>query len=681
MNYNTRTSRGGRGRHFSLLCIAICCLLFVMGLQANEPSEKFKPDFDNITSSTLFLTGPTEFHNAPLLDTTVDIAVSGIVAKVSLTQSFSNVTSEWVEGLYTFPLPDQAAVNSMVIIIGDRKIIGSIKEKMQAEAQYGIAKKAGKVASLVNQQRPNLFSSKISNIPPGETVSIKLSYVQTVPYDNHTYSLRIPLTLTPRYTNNESSITPVVHSPQVALSQVDTSTEIDHQVSINTILFGAYDASQIHSPSHGLAVVTNEQDTQIKLNQSAHLDRDFILQWRDTHQTTPLVQTWRETVADEEYLLATLTPPVSEIDIPRQARELILVIDTSGSMAGESLRAAKAALLDALQGLKSDDRFNIIEFNSDYRSLFVRPEEATDTHIDLAKQFTRNLQADGGTEMLGALQTALRYRNNELLRQVVFITDGAVDYEEQVFKSASDHLGNARLFTVGIGSAPNQWFMRKLAQTGRGTFQNVQNINDVQKSMSVLLRKLETPALTNITVSFDGDQPDITPAPFPDLYANEPVVIAAKLVEGNSTMRVAGTWGSEQWSTEVAIDSVPETDTGLSTVWAKRKIESLQDKQRFSVDTDLYRSLILRLSLDHQILSKYTAFLAIEEKPIRPVNDALVERAVPNLLPAGTTSQAFPLPQGSAGIDTLAALSALLMLLAIIFSMGHRIHSTRALNS
>lgn len=685
-NYSKTTMNRGlcNTHHWRLywqLGISILFLLVAMSLQANESADIEEPNLNNITSPTLFLKGQADFLNAPLLDTTVDIAVSGMVAKVSITQSFNNTSAEWVEGLYTFPLPDQAAVNSMIVTIGSRRIVGSIEEKKEAEKQYEQAKRSGKVASLVRQHRPNLFSSKFANIPPGETVSIELGYVQTVPYDNHTYSLRVPLTLTPRYSKYAKPESSAVSPPQIALPPASSRLGIKHQVTINTTLFGPYDASQLDSPSHELTVSSSDKSTDIQLSQSAYLDRDFILQWRDAAQVTPTVQAWRETVAGEEYLLATLTPPVNEADIPEQARELILVIDTSGSMEGESIRAAKAALLDSLQGLDSKDRFNIIEFDSGFRTLFNRPEIASDQNIDLAKTFTRQLVADGGTEMLGALQAALRYRKSELLRQVVFITDGAIDNEEGVFRSAHDHLGDARLFTVGIGSAPNQWFMRKLAQTGRGTHQFIQNINDVQESMSVLLRKLETPTLTNVAVSFDGDQPDITPERIQDLYANQPLVIAAKLSEGNSTMSVSGTWGSEHWSTQVSIEDAPKTNTGLSTVWAKRKIESLQDKQRFSSDVDLYRSLILRLSLDHQILSPYTAFLAVEKEPIRPLHESVSEKTIPNLLPAGTRSQAFALPQGSAGIDTLMMLSVLLMLLAVAFTLRQRSLDAEGVNS
>lgn len=639
-----------------------------MSLQAEEPLSIEQPDLNSISSPSLFLKAKTSYHNAPLLDTKIDVAITGMIAKVMLKQTFENTSTDWVEGLYTFPLPDQAAVNSLIVTIGDRRIVGSIREKKQAEQHYEQAKQAGKLASIVKQHRPNLFSSRFANIPPGETVSIELGYVQTVAYVDDQYSLRIPLTLTERYSGDYVPDKTDISPPQLSASAANVSMGLKHGVEIKALLHGLYDVSDVNSPSHDLIVSPIENGTEVILNETAVLDRDFILHWREAAAVVPTVRAWRERVAGEEYLLATVTPPTSDEDIPEQARELILVIDTSGSMAGEPMRAAKTALLDALNGLTPNDYFNIIEFDSQYSTLFNQPMLASAQNIQMAEHFTRGLNADGGTEMLGALQNALGYQSSNLLRQVVFITDGAVGYEDQVFESVSRSIGDIRLFTVGIGSAPNEWFMRKVAEAGRGTYQLIQNVGDVQDGMSTLLRKLESPALTSVVISFDGDRADITPDPIPDLYASEPLVIAARLVEGNHTMTVAGTWGDELWQTSVSVDNAPITNTGLSTVWARKKIESLQDKQRFNSDPDFYRSLILRLSLDHQILSPYTAFLAVEDTPVRPANELLAKKVVPNLHPAGTQNQSFALPQGSLGIDTLLLFSFFMMLCGLLFS-------------
>lgn len=650
------------------VCKLVTTLLLLMSLSvsANDSADDNIPDLDNVTGPSLFLKGQKSYYDAPLLETSVDIAITGMISKVVVTQTFENTSSEWVEGKYVFPLADQAAVNSLKVRIGDREIVGSIKEKKQAEKQYEIAKQAGQLASLVKQHRPNLFSSRFANVPPGEKISIELGYIQSVKYESDQYSLRVPLTLTPRYSNALVVDTAKITPPQVSLS-ASSPSEINHRVQINTYIIGLYEATQVSSPSHELSVTNDNDGVVLSLQDESYLDRDFILHWSDAANAAPLVRAWRENLAGEEYLLATIMPPIDDSEIPDQSRELILVVDTSGSMAGESMRAAIAAVRDALDGLQAQDKFNIIEFDSVYSTLFSKPQPATEENLARASEFAQRLIADGGTEMLEPLKAALRYKKStEMLRQVVFITDGAIGYEESVFKSVTRNLGDSRLFTVGIGSAPNQWFMRKVAEAGRGTHHLIHNINDVQEGMSRLLRKLESPALTSIQVAFDGAKADITPDPIPDLYANEPIVIAAKLADDNHTMSVVGKWGDIEWRTSLSVDNAPLAKTGLSTVWAKQKIEALQDKQRFHSDQDFYKSLILRLSLDHQILSPYTAFLAVEETPIRPGTEKLAQKDVPNLLPAGSDMQSVSLPQGSTGIDTLLLLSLILLFMAVV---------------
>jgi len=652
--------------------ISLLILLSINPVRAdvNEFPLVSEPDLDEVNTGTLFFKTANGYLDAPVLDATVSIAVSGVVSNIKLTQSFQNNSKDWVEGLYVFPLPDQAAVNKMIIRIGDREIAGSIHEKKQAEKQYKIAKKAGHIASIVKQHRPNLFSTRFANIPPGESISIELGYIQTVRYENDRYSLRVPLTITPRYSNPLVSDPVAITPPQVYFSQLANDSEqgnpASHTVTISTTLFGNYDANQISSPSHSLSINQSKDAADITLTEQAHLDRDFILEWFEFVDAVPKVQAWRQTVAGDEYLLATLMPPRDENLIPDQARELILVIDTSGSMAGASIEAAQATLLDALTGLGPNDSFNIIEFNSNYSSLFNVPQTATQNNLSKARTFTNRLRADGGTEMMGALRTALGYNDTGLLRQVVFITDGSVGYEESVVESVKQDLGQSRLFTVGIGSAPNQWFMRKVAEAGRGTYHFIYDVSDVHTEMSRLLDKLASPALTNIALTFENGQAEVVPNPIPDLYANEPIVVAAKLSGNPQSMQVSGQWGNQTWSTSLSISEAPQTQTGLSTVWARQKIESLEDKQRFHSDPEYYRSLILRTALDHQILSRYTAFLAIDQTPVRNPAEPLKEKKIPNLMPTGSTMQPIAFPQGAAGIDTLMVVGLIASLFAFI---------------
>ncbi len=662
--------------HNCIRCISLLSIMLFTAYPVYASDEYVQqPETDDLGAGTLYLKSTAGYLDAPILDSALSVSVSGVVSKIILTQTFENNSTDWVEGLYVFPLPDQAAVNAMIIRIGDREIVGSVHEKKQAEKQYEIAKQAGKVASLVKQHRPNLFSTRFANVPPGESIAIELSYVQTVRYENDRYSLRVPLTITPRYTNTNVSDAAAITPPQVHLGDAMASDSLSHSVDIEATLFGNFLANHVKSPSHQLSISPGDDSLQLAVTELAHLDRDFILEWYEFVDDEPSIQAWRQSVAGEEYLLATVMPPQDDSQIPVQPRELVLVIDTSGSMAGASIEAAKAALLDALANLQPADYFNIIEFNSDYRALFDSPQPASQQNIDSAARFTNRLYADGGTEMMGAMHTALGYNHTGLLRQVVFITDGSVGYEESVLDSVKQDLGPSRLFTVGIGSAPNQWFMRKVAEAGRGTYHFITDVSGVHSEMSRLLEKLDSPALTDISVSLNTGSAELVPDPIPDLYADEPVIIAARLIDNPQTIRVSGQWGNQLWETTVDIANAPSTQSGLSTVWARKKIEALEDKQRFHSDPDYYRSLILKTALDHQILSRYTAFLAIDTTPVRETTDALANKQIPNLMPDGSTMQAIAFPQGASGIDTfilIGLLACILALLSIYFRLFNK---------
>ncbi len=653
------------------------CLVLLMGINmlytnallANTEFIETEPNLDELSSATLYLKNTNGYLSAPVLDTSVKIDISGIVAKVELEQTFHNRSTDWVAGLYTFPLPDQAGVNKLEISIGERVILGEVLEKKLAEQEYEAAKQSGKVAGLVSQHRPNLFSTRFANVPPDEKITIKLGYIQTVPYTNDKYGLRIPLTLTPRYSNSQVQDPTDITPPQVRL---DSNTEsVGNSVSIKGTLHGSFTDNGVHSLSHMLSTRAGDSSIEFSVLGSNHLDRDFILEWVPVTSNMPTIQAWKETVKGEEYLLATVQPPAAKSDIPDVPRELILVIDTSGSMAGTSIEAAKSALLSALSGLSHLDKFNIIEFSSSFQALFTNPQAATSTNLDLGRRFTEKLNADGGTEMMPALQAALGFQQSGLLRQVVFITDGSVGYEDSVIKTVTKQLRGARLFTVGIGTAPNQWFMRKVAQAGRGTSQHIYSLSEAQAAMSELLYKLENPTLTDISLKFDDNSTEIAAEPIPDLYANEPVVIAAKLGSNASDFSITGTWDNALWEEHISLERTPYVNTGLSTIWAKSKIESLEDQQRLHQDPDFYKSLILKLSLDHQIVSRYASFLAVEKVVTRPADEVLSNKTVPNLMPHGNDMQPVSFPAGSTGSDMLFVLCLTLLMLSIYFWFFH----------
>ena len=342
-----------------------------------------------------------------------------------------------------------------------------------------------------------------------------------------------------------------------------------------------------------------------------------------------------------------LLPPVAApMAVPR---ELVFVIDTSGSMGGVSIEQARASVSRALRQLGPDDYFNIIEFNTGHRKLFASSLPATRHNVGRAREFVRQLSASGGTEMLPALREALSGQE-ELhagrLRQVVFVTDGAVGNEVALFEEIAGHLGHARLFTVGIGSAPNGWFMRKAADFGRGTHTVIGDLSEVGPRMDALFEALAAPVATDIAVDWPTAA-DSWPERVPDLYRGEPLLLAVKFRGGApaGTVKVTGRLGGQQWSRQITVDATAIRDhPGVAALWARRRITALLDEKVLGRSEKAVRQDVLAVALPHQLLSPYTSFVAVEEVVSRPAGVGMDSRAVPNSPPRGQTPQQYAWP-------------------------------------
>ena len=602
-----------------------------------------------------------EYRPALIQAGKVHFDISGMIATVSLEQSFRNNSDQWVEGIYAFPLPDQAAVRHMEMIIGDRRILGKIKEKSVAKKIYQQAKQAGKKASLVEQQRPNLFTNRVANIGPGEEIIVRLEYVQKVAYRNGEFSLRFPMTITPRYmplvaeqpfevpdlkqelqVNTKLGWVLPVASPanQKGLNRIEISARLDMGMPL----------SQISASYHEIVLKRNKGLYEVGLaSGSSEMDRDFVLGWKPVTGSAPSAAIFAEQVGDDQYGLLMLVPPnlaasSSETVI---AREMIFVIDTSGSMAGESIAQARHSLAMALSQLRPQDSFNIIEFNSDFHALYSAPVPATQHYIQRAGEFVRQLNANGGTEMLPALRAALVVPHElEKVRQVVFITDGAIGNEHQLFEEIERTLGDSRLFTVGIGSAPNSWFMRKAAQFGRGTHTHIADLGEVNDKMQALFTQISTPLAADIQIVWPGNV-EAYPQRVPDLYRGEPVLVAFKFTAGSPSgeeVVVSGQMADKPWSRRIAIQSTKQ-NPGVASIWAREKIAALLDQKIMGKSEQWVREAVLDVALAHSLMSPYTSFVAVEERISRPREAALKNSPTPNSRPKGLSARAFAYPQ------------------------------------
>lgn len=599
------------------------------------------------------------------LRSSADVTIKGMLAKVVLTQTFQNSGPDWAEAVYVFPLPETAAVSRMVMTIGERKLVAEIRERQEAQRIYQEAKAAGKRAALTNQQRPNLFTQAVANIGPGEMVTIELQFQDLVDYRDGVFRWRLPTTLTPRYIPGTPSDDPEMHSDlgngwslptdQVPDAHLITpwmavaADGIDNPLSVHVTLDTGLSLADISSPYHQLVTVAKNADKGVYhdiVTQPAQvpMDRDFELSWRTPGGQAPNAALFVEQVAGEDYALLMVVPPQQALT-QTLPREVIFIIDTSGSMGGTSIEQAKSSLQMALGRLNSGDRFNLIEFNSYHRALFAQSQPASASNLQRAQNFVAKLRANGGTEMEAPLRAALEAPETEgYLKQVVFITDGSVGNEAALFELIHRKLGDARLFTVGIGSAPNSFFMRKAAEFGRGTFTFIGAQHEVAERMQALFNKLESPVLTDIAIAWpNGITPEIWPERIPDLYQGEPLLLSARFnaplpVPGEIVIR--GQQAGQTWSRTLNVrqenSGIPAA--GVSVRWARSKIEALLDSRvRGRAETEV-RDEVLPLALTHQLLSPYTSFVAAEETPARPEHEPLATQPVPNLLPHGQSA-------------------------------------------
>jgi Ca-activated chloride channel family protein len=623
----------------------------------------------------LELAGVDAAYTALALDTDIRLDITGLLARVTITQRFRNESGAWAEGVYRFPLPEGAAVDRMRVTVGQRVLEGEIQEKHDARRTFEQARNEGRTVSLIEQQRRNQFETRLANIGPGETVEVSIAYLQNVQYSDMSYRLRVPMTFTPRWEPPGG----VLSAPRPRL--VHASLADDHGLSLTASLASAVELAAIESRYHDVDIRRAADGYKIELlNPNDVTDRDFELSWSPALGSTPAATLATFDDGDAVYAQLMLAPPLADAIAPT-SREVVLVIDTSGSMEGDSIEQARSALRHALESLGPDDYFNVLQFNSWASKLFKKSVPVNPAELSEAENYISSLEADGGTNMKSALKAALALpKVSGLMRQVVFITDGSVGNETELLQLVAEQLGGGRLFTVAIGHAPNSWFMRKAAQIGRGSYVHIAKPADVGERMNALWGRIRTPALTDICVDW-GEGAEYYPEIIPDLYAGEPLWLTARLPGQPTLVHLCGLLDGSEWNTTVnGWDALAaEGGDNLAKLWARSRIEALEDAAMFGADPELTRLQITATALDYGLLTRHTSLVAVDKTPRRPAGEALAQAEVPNLLPAGSTAQISAFPPTATGWLARAVLSLIVLLLAtgmLVFS-GSRFPMTR----
>ncbi len=567
------------------------------------------------------------------VNTSASVEVNGLIAYVEINQTFVNVENATLNGKYQFPLPSEAAVNYLNVRIGDREIVGEIMEKKAAKATFDKAKRQGKKASLVRQQRANLFTNNIANIDPLAEISVTLRFVMPVTYQQGRFSIALPVAMTERYQPLNFQQLGFHQSPAELDSEFFPAMPMAKQSSlqVNVELNAGVAVENIRSASHQIKVENSDKpNSQYGANYHYKVSlkkgevpvaSGFELSWQLSPAEAPSIASYSEQVGDDFYTIFTFFPAENRTDevLPR---DVVFIIDTSGSMQGPSMSQAKASLRHALSLLSHQDSFNIIAFNNDSKQLFHATHMRSDESLARANQFINQLYADGGTEMLQPLNQALlmpsrKIQSEDVIKQIVFITDGAVANEFELMQLLQRSDSNFRLFTVGIGSAPNSYFMKKAAQFGRGSSIFIQSANEMGTKMADLMTKISQPSLADINLSFDQQIQqtiEVFPKKLPDLYLGEPIQVAVKSSLPLASAQVTGKTATVPFYQQLIIESEKQAKA-VSKLWAKRKIDDLLDGLVTGEDAEQVKSEVLNTSLAHQILSPYTSFIAVEKSP------------------------------------------------------------------
>ena len=645
---------------FMLILIAMFLIAITSQVQAsNIADDSVEVNLSDVSEGSLLLNTDKSgvYQQLPIQKTEVDMRVSGMIVRAQVKQTFINPGDSWVEGIYVFPLPEQAAVDHMRMHVGDRIIQGLIKEKQHAKKIYEQAKRQGKKAALTEQQRPNMFSNSVANIGPGETVVVEIEYQQVLRYDQGEFALRFPMAITPRFIPGK----PVSESIQITsngwannTSQVPDASKITppvyvgkekiNPVSLRIELDVGFPLLELKSPYHSIKKLKHGtgQVVVTLAEENVPADRDFELRWSPEAGHAPRAAVFSEQTGNNYYHLLMLLPPdESQAGNQSLAREVIYVIDTSGSMSGISIDQAKRSLLMALNRLRPADRFNVIQFNSTTDVLFPQARQADNQNLQQARIYVQRLQANGGTNIAPALDAALENQDDvQMVRQVIFLTDGSVGNETVLFDKIKNKLGNSRLFTVGIGAAPNSYFMRKAAQHGRGTFTYISDVGEVNEKMTVLFSKLESPVMSDLKINFnDNALVEVWPKRVPDLYQGEPLILAARTATPLDLLEVSGQRVNAPWQLRLDLSRGEQSGEGIGVFWARNKISALMDSMHDGKDKNEVRNEVIKVALNHHLVSRYTSLVAVDMTPSRPQVEKLNSHAMPVNLPHGQNAQ------------------------------------------
>jgi len=591
----------------------------------------------------------------PLRHTHVEADISGFVTRVRVQQIFHNQLDRKIEALYVFPLPPDAAVDGMVMTVGERRIVSQIKARAEARTSYEAARAAGHVASLLDQERPNIFTQAVTNIEPGAKVVIEISYVETLRYEDGVFEFVFPMVVGPRYMPGSPSgkqgsgwapdTTQVPDASRISPPVALPGTRAGHDISLTVHIDAGMPLFELQSVLHEVDVVQAEarRATVALRNQADIPNKDFILRYRTA--TDAIGDAFlTHTDARGTFFTLVLQPPRTVRPEQAVPKELIFVIDRSGSMSGFPIEKAKQTMRLAIERMNPQDTFNLLSFSGGTGRCFARPVPNTQANRAIALKYLADLHGSGGTEMMPAVIEALGGPHDpKRVRVVAFMTDGYVGNDLEIIDAVRKHAGTARVFAFGIGNAVNRFLLDGMVHAGRGVVEYVTLENQADQAVGRFQERIHAPLLTDITIDWGTLSAEVYPKHVPDLFSHQPIMIHGRLqgaADGRLMLRGHTATGPFARQIHVHSPAQPVEHAALAALWARAKVKEhlLRDYtalQRGTFPEAIQRE-ITALGVEFQLVTQFTSFVAIEEMTVTVAGEP-ISIAVPVDIPAGVS--------------------------------------------
>ncbi|MEP3346349.1 MAG: VIT and VWA domain-containing protein [Litoreibacter sp.] len=624
-------------------------------------------------------------YELPMLDSKVSVTIEGDMATVEVTQSFLNEAHLPVEAEYLFPLNQLAAVYSMDMRIGDEVIQAKIREKAVAEAEFEKAAEEGKSAALLTQHRPNMFTQRIANLMPGLPIDVTLRYVQMVPKIDGQHELVIPLIVGPRYegaavqvdepleaeedlVSNSWTVSDVPAYPKVAGIELPDSFTAE-RVSLDLKMTSGVTVSGLGSETHQLAVTEGDEGlTATFAKGKVHDNRDLVIRFSlggDTLEAASLSH------KDERggFVSMMIEPPALPDDASITPRELVFVLDTSGSMSGQPMDASKNFMDAALKGLRPDDYFRIIPFANTTQKFANGSTQATARNIRRGRKYVDNLSTGGGTEINRAINTAFgTSQPDNTMRIVVFLSDGYIGDEARVLRTIREQIGEARIYAFGVGRSVNRYLLDAMADEGRGYSRYVGLDEEADEVAEVLAADLKSPLLTDISIDWgDLEVQDVTPARIPDLFAGNSLRIYARHNgTGDAEVTLKGLVNGHEAKMPVTLNLTNNAEqAALPLIWARNRIAGLTRQIAVGERPDEADREITKLGLEFSLQTQNTSFVAVSEHPVNTSGQQATVTSVPLPMVSGVSKEAYAQPFAGSSSPEPEAIIGFLMLAAM----------------